>query len=645
MDMMDAGSNSVNNTLYVEKTGVDTMVLDTRFQPSTLPSDYNADPKVILGRPFMIFRGDYSPSLPVVVFRRQIDSTTVYNVFPYLSNLKNIVGWRATMCFKAQTITNPFNVGMFKLGWQPEPASGGLDRGANKCGAFMLPGPLWSTEDTDNAVIRVPYVHTFDYLPFTSRPWSYGILTLNSLTNAVSAPTNNTMSVAIRAWLEDVEFIGANTTSPLTLTYQSSLEKKLPPTEKESMVYSKALTKISAATAAVSGLGIPYISSVSGVASWLTAILSKAAAAFGYSKPIVNVPMVRNCRTTNNYLCNSDGPDVTASLGVLLANKITPLSDFCGTNLDEMAISYITSRPSMLGKFAYSTSTNTNSCVWGTEVCPIVFFFNAGIPHQLSTATFTDKSCIYPTNLMYLANAFRYWRGTTKFTFMCCKTKFHTGRLLVSFIPSISTSLSTGIYPDIANQPLTANSVLWDLSISNSIEYSVPFIWQEQYSETNQSIGTISVVAETPLNAPSTVSTAVEIIVTVSGDEDYEFSIPITCRYYPAPPTGSVLLYQSGLKEPATCMGEKVMSIKQLLNIMTVFRTNPVGDVTVNPWFTNRYAQWAAANTDVPRCIYTDIGWCEYFTQVYNYARGSTRVHFKNNGDGIFSLTLQPGFY
>jgi len=474
----------------------------------------------------------------------------------------------------------------------------------------------------------------FDYMPFTNsttptQKMDYGAFSLYNMTDAPVIGTNNVSQVTVRLGLEDVELIGAGIRNPDAFAWQSGIA------DKEARPISTLLSGVSKVATVMSM--VPNLRALAAPAAWVTGVLAGTARAFGYSKPLAIEANVRTFHSSHNYISNVDGPDTSYNLGATVDNKLTPLPGFVGTDIDEMAIDYIVTRPGHLCTFAYNKTNVRGTPLWGIPICPTMMYSCRGQNHNntFPSTTGIAKGAIWPTPVMYMANAFKYWRGGFRFTFTAVKTQYHTGRLLITLVNEWPLTKGYLLFPS-ANAAYTMPSTVWDLEASDSVTFDVPYLAPVDYCLTEEGTGTIVMCAESPLICPPSVSDTIQIFVTVQAMEGFELSVPTPCTLQPAP-IDSVIQYQSGISEAQECIGEKLLSIKQLINQVQPYIMNPTPftPTYVTPWYKTRNAFWNGAFIS-----FVDTTCAEYFSYMYAYARGGTRISVKATAPSVVSVCL-----
>lgn len=285
---------------------------------------------------------------------------------------------------------------------------------------------------------------------------------------------------------------------------------------------SSALNRVSLASRILGE--IPLLSSITGPVSWATAIMSRAASAFGFAKPRSAGSVMKQHVNSVAYMNNADGQNTSHSMGLLADNHVASLPGFAGTDNDEMALSYMLSIPTWFRTQAWTTSDLYSSLLFSVILRPAEFEVALG-------TTSGGKPVWGPTPMAYLRRYFNYWRGGICFKFKFVKTEFHTGRLLFAFNPS-------GTY----NNSMASTEFMYkeiiDIRESNEFTITVPYAQVLPYlsTATSGSNGFLYCYVLNPLVAPDTVSTSIDILMEVHAAEDFEFA-------FPGPPTATPVLY------------------------------------------------------------------------------------------------------
>lgn len=130
----------------------------------------------------------------------------------------------------------------------------------------------------------------------------------------------------------------------------------------------------------------------------------------------------------------------------------------------------------------------------------------------------------------YVSNLFQYWRGSLKLRLDFVATKFHTGRLLLTYVP--------GDYQaDLQLSHVKAStSVVFDLKESQQCNFVIPYMADKQYWPRKYEIHKLDAMSYSPgyvyifvinkLISMDTIPNVVPINMYIAGAEDFECIIP-----------------------------------------------------------------------------------------------------------------------
>lgn len=201
---------------------------------------------------------------------------------------------------------------------------------------------------------------------------------------------------------------------------------------------------------------------------------------------------------------------------------------------DEMLISGLAGRESYLCSIAWNTAQAADQVLFYSRINPMLY----------DTTTISPLA-IYMTPLAYVSNLFRYWRGDIIFKFKIVASKYHKGRLRISYDPlgDATTNLIT-----VDNSTNIVQTTIVDIGETNEVEFRVPYQQAYQFLEcrgpystdkgwaVNSTAGmtidervdngNITVRVLNALTAP-VASSDVNILVYVRGASNIEFADPI----------------------------------------------------------------------------------------------------------------------
>lgn len=216
--------------------------------------------------------------------------------------------------------------------------------------------------------------------------------------------------------------------------------------------------------------------------------------------------------------------------------RIVGLSD--GT--DEMMISKITQHNSFLAKASWAQSNLVDDVLFYSRVNPRMFDYNV--------LTDPGQGVYAMTPMCWASVPFGHWRGDIIFQFKIIASKYHKGRLRISFDPSGSAAQNLATLTNTTN---VVHTTIVDIGETRDVEFRVPYQQATQFLgmrrvsstsrnwDTNQAVpsapypvedyadnGMITVRVLNTLTAPVT-SANCELLVYVRAAENLELANPL----------------------------------------------------------------------------------------------------------------------
>ena len=350
--------------------------------------------------------------------------------------------------------------------------------------------------------------------------------------------------------------------------------------------------------------------------------VAKSAAAFGYT----NVPVIDDSKPVRSHafpqLATTEIGYPIEKLTLDPKNELTIDPHVVGLNSkDELEIRNLVTKESYLTSFNWVDN----------ELVEANKFLTAIGPHACLNANNTDVASnvtIACTPVAMISHLFNNWRGGMYYRFQVIGTKFHKGRLRISYDPtgSPTTNLITNAGPYDERVVTT----IIDLEGDTDVEFYVPYqqatswmdsrrltqnyptvntYWQTSgfnYAAINNNQpnnGCLNVRILTPLTGPVT-PTTIQVLVYVRAAEDFEFANPavananISCFPMQAD-DGNFNAMQIGedeceevvagtvRKTPVDTrylvyMGEHVVSLRQYMRRMTYVGSHSLGFAATN---------------------------------------------------------------
>jgi len=259
---------------------------------------------------------------------------------------------------------------------------------------------------------------------------------------------------------------------------------------------------------------------------------------------------------------------------------------------DELSINYLCGKEALLTVVPWGGTDGVDTTLFQSYVCPSLYDYITGPPDR-----------VYATPMAHISQMFNSWRGDIIFRFKIVCTKFHRGRLRISWDPQGANRATAATIPGIYTKVIDITECT-DVSIR--IPYAQAYAWAKNrtYSSTEYwrigafpsdlksyyDNGLISVQVLTVQTSP-VANAPIAIAVFVKGSDNLEMGDPRTVGQ-----NWSYYIPQSGYSENVSevnqdetedvefshtnpspmmnCinMGEKIISIRQLLRRTTLQR-------------------------------------------------------------------------
>ncbi len=303
--------------------------------------------------------------------------------------------------------------------------------------------------------LELPFFYHKNWLNITSAADTKAMGTITpclfAQLNSCNGVTGTSIVVNVYAWAEDVKLHAPTMAAPL-----QSDEFEYKPSQVASSVSKAAgnLTKIPV-------IG-PYMKATSAV----TSTFSKFAASLGFTN-VPNIDKVAAFRSTpypHNSTCDisvySDRAAVDPKNEVSIDPRTVGLD---GT--DELSVKYIAQREAWIGNAILSSTDAVDALTLVSRVTPaIVNQYSASTPFQY-------------TPMGYLCEMFKHWRGDIIFRFKFICTRFHKGRVRITYDPLQNISTTIPDYTSVFNEVL-------DIGAEQDIEVRVPYMQATTYLRT-----------------------------------------------------------------------------------------------------------------------------------------------------------------
>lgn len=530
-----------------------------------------------------------------------------------INRLVGVFGLAFDIVFSLQVSSTPFHQGLVALSWQygSEALSGYL-RCSRSFTCTQLPHVRLNLADQTMVQLRVPFLYYTDFLKKDSTD-AYGTVALNNLTEVPTITGTSLPHYKVFLHLERIRLIGVEPVGTTEIELQSGIMER----ERSNMTPGLISSKVRS------------LSDLAGTAQWFLDSVAGKAKALGFSKPIDQKPPNRVTTISGVLEHNVDVPSEAIMLAPFASNATQVDGSIGGSNVDEMDFSFIASKWSQIADAEMTTLEEHGHLVYACNVGPVSFRAVDNIKNRPFPLTSTSKKVILPSNVYFLASAFRLWRGSFKFRFTFVKTKVHGGRVLVMYIPH--TKQDKFVLPEVFStmtQP-SGYSAVYDLRDGDVFEFDVPYTGLNPYEEFGRTVGTLSMTVLDPLLASSVTSTTISILVEVmSPDLEVASLLGQTCIVNPRGDIEEQSAIVSSFytdKASLYSIGEKFNSVKQLISLPAQSLVSHKGysyDYDFPPWY--YHPRLPVDNISIPPGARTFAG---NWSMCYVFGRGSTDLH------------------
>jgi len=598
----------------------DAMAEEVEQMPTLLDETYDEDADEAahlanyLSRPVNIQRFTWNASTPTI-------GAVTSPWHAYFSDskiqpkVKNFGRFHGKLHLKFVMNASPFYYGAIRAVYEPRRQ---FLRGSTSVNelvpASQLPGVWLTPQSASSAELVCPFIHENNWIdPMNAAELAemgrlsfYVYSALSSANGAVGFDT----TVSVYAWIDDPVLVAPTSKELL----QSALRKD--------GVVSGLADKVATVTGKLGG--IPFLGSYASTASAAAKAVGTVAAAFGFSNAPVTKdvdPMVpkafhafANCETSmpNDKLCIDPKNEVPLDNSVAGTDSSDPL-----------ALANVL-RESYIGQFTWSNQS--------PEASLMTFPITPSLEHKETVTQGSKSGTLYHfTPSAYVARMFRLWRGSIIYRFQFVKTKYHRGRIRISWDPIVD---NTSNY----DTETTCFTKLVDLDEDDFVEFEVPFkaksnflntatatpMWNTSGSSSLLSVnGYLNVRVQNVLSGP-VAAPSITVLVFQRPGSDFQFAQPneLPLKFTPHELQSSVVIDgksgKSGEYLATVSVGEHVQSLRPLVHRTSLSMITRLG----NPGLTA--SGTIMASTFMPRMPW----WYGVFSfgphQMTNPATGST---------------------
>ncbi len=578
------------------------------------------------------------------------------------AKIQGFLGFRSDFTFKVQVNANQFQQGLLLLRFVPFTDNLSTEVDAWNYSLVQKTQHFSTVLDLscDTEVeMTVPFRYAAPYYNYmqennTENLGTFYVTVYSSLRYGTGSAT---AEITVWGSMDNVELIGP--VIPLAQSSDFKLTKRtigVSDEEKRSAGSEKQSSSLGIATSAVANLTskIPLISSFATPLRWFSKMVDEPAAYFGLSVPNMTIAPSLMTQRPLAWYNNSDQPRLTQIIGVNSDNSVGHLPGFAGTDFDEMTIQGIAQRYAYHKRFTWDTDDAADAQLTDLTLRPDLFY-NTGTSGSYTIYNYAPVG--------YVSKMFRMWRGGIKIKFIVVKTNFHSGRMLVSFIPG-----QFGTYSPVASMNSENSQYLYrqiiDIREGNTFEIEIPFICTSQWLDYEEMSGYLAVRVLNPLRAPDTVSPSVDVIMEVAGADDIEFSVPKLVDAAPWTPTvytpalmdtplaqssncviskttiGAAEVMPDNGMASAYCTGEKLTSLRQIVKKLGFLRntvTTTTTAIDIAPFGMYGMSQTDTGTLNDPPFATDSLS---YIGTMFALQRGGIQYVLDNTGSTRIITTL-----
>lgn len=438
--------------------------------------------------------------------------------------LENYGKIRCKLHLKFLINASPFHFGSVRACYFPlGDARSNFVNSADLLPFSQVPGVYIEPQNMTSAEMVLPFVWQHNWLEITKLTDFQRMGTLKLQEYAALQSANGATSgcsILVYAWAEDVELMGPTTIGSL-----------------QSDEYAVTDGVISAPATAIANVAsmvknVPIIGDFALATEMGARAIGGIAKLFGYSNP----PMIEDVQPfqpkTFHAFANVETRMPIDKLCIDPKNEVSVSPKISGVEEDDpLVITDLVTRESYVNGFTWTGAQATDALLWSAVVNPHYAFLNGGFRTM--------------PPMTYLSPNFRFWRGSIVFKFRFIKTRFHKGRVLISYDPNGDISAN----PD--TETITFSRVV-DLEQEEEVEFAVPYkatspllevVQFDTFPTTNSTAavpgyvynsqfynGTITMRIQTSLTGPTT-TTNVTVLTFVKAGDDFEFAGPRQLTY------------------------------------------------------------------------------------------------------------------
>jgi len=519
---------------------------------------------------------------------------------PYVSNkLNNYAFFRGDLHVKMQISASPFYYGMLQASYRPlqlfkadtiYPGPGNQDLILHS----QRPKIEINPSDGDTYEMVLPFIYYYNMVNLQSDFDFSRLGALNyhiySRLKSANGVTGTGVTISAYAWVDNIVLSGASA------GYAAQSD------EYGEGSVSKPASWV--AKVASQFTNLPIIGPFATATQIGAGAISKIAQIFGFT----NVPVISDTEPLRpeafpKFASSEIGfPIEKLTLDPKNELSVDPRIVGLPTGDDELLITSLVQRDSFLCRSSWTAADAVGTFKFTTRVTPVM----------ADVATESSQTILYGVPMQYISALFGYWRGDIILTFRVICSRYHKGKLRISYDPSGVNVAGQNIIVN-SDTTNTVHTTILDIGETPKLEFRIPYQQRQQFLEldpssvkawttsasptftrdVNKDNGMLTVRIQNILTGP-TATPEVDLLVYARGAENLEFAVPdeldfshtLTC-FKPESETYSTHVVTkkvmagdsvSSVDQQYLChFGENIKSLRQLLRRTSKVSTDLFG--------------------------------------------------------------------
>ncbi len=590
--------------------------------------------------------------------------TLYFNHVSIKRKIQNFARLNCKLNVKFVINASPFYYGSLRACYQPlfdERSSQQQDN--DKVCLSQLPGVYLEPQNMTTAEMELPWVWQANYIDTSDADLfdAMGKITYVQFQKLLSANgvSSGSITINVFAWASDVTLMGP-TDGPVL----------------QSDEYADHDGTISGPATAVANVAeklteVPVIGEYAAATAIGARAISGIAKLFGYSNPPV-IDDVKPMHTKSFHaFANVETRMPIDKLSLDPKNEVTISSTAAGVDEpDPLAFQNLLTRESFVQGTLYSGSQAAETLIWSTLVSPFQEIDQSGGGGAYKTFT--------PVG--YFAHPFRFWRGTMIYKFRFIKSKYHKGRVTITWDPNNDITASV-------DSDATCFTRIVDIENEDEVEIAIPYRGATPYLEnpdtpsaqfSNGSTptltynklyhnGCLTVRVQNVLTGPAA-TPEIAVLVYARAGEDFIFAVPRDIRndFTTRDPQGVIQSEEDSITQNSVDVdsnlamittGEVITSMRPLLHrttlshqqMLTTDRYTGNDHVICSvglyryphgPGRSDRKGYFWTGETTKRRYNYTNNHLIDFVSNCFMGIRGSTTIAISPSGSGNFVPNL-----